>query len=102
MLPPDKENNSIFSLITESKVYQSIKGLVRNPYDETMIKKYCSLTIEAMFFETYFENREHNFNEHHSVLKYIQNIHNSINRHFRNAFTSSYYYATFNDLDNVS
>ena len=102
MLPPDKENNSIFSFLTDSKVYQSIKGLVKNPYDDSMLKKYCNLTIEAMFFETYLESRDRNFNEHHSVLKYIQNIHNSINRHFRSAFTSSYYNTTFNDLDNVS
>ncbi len=102
MLPPDKENKSIFSILTDSKVYQSIKGLVKNPYDESMLKKYCNLTIEAMFFETYLESRDRNFNEHPIVLKYIRNIYNSIKQHFRNAFTSAYTYSTFNELDNVS
>ena len=108
MLPPDKENKSTFSFITDLKVYQSFKGLVKNPYDESMIKKYCPLTIEAMFFELiYHENIGQQLNDYQKVLEYIRTIHKSINGYFRNAFIEisifgNYSYSTFNELDKVS
>ena len=102
MLPPDKENKSVFTFFTESNIYQSIKSLVKNPYDEKMLKKYCSSTIEAMFYELiHVKNSERQFLDHQRALKYIHNIHISVTECFKNVY-SYYYEHDYIELNQVS
>ena len=96
MLPPDKENKSIFSFI--KSMYKSLKSLVKNPYDESMLKTYCSLTVEAMFYELiYLKKDETRFNSFHEVYTYLKTIYTSIIAHFK----KGYYKPVINEVDQV-
>lgn len=78
MLPPDKENQSVF---------RYIQSWVKNPYDASMLKKYFNSTVSAMLFEIlHFENDER-FADHQRVFNYIRKIHNAVFEFFKNTYS---------------
>ena len=100
MLPPDKNNKSIFSFFTDT--YKSIKSLVKNPYDESMLSKYCKITIEAMFYELiYLENDQRKFVTFIEIYAYLEKIYATIISHFKKGYYTYSFYQVITDVDQV-
>ena len=82
ILPPDKENQSVFN-------YIGYALRIKNPYDSSMLAKYVDTTIEAMFYELdYSESDTTKFVTFEEVLYYLNDIYSATNRTFKRKYES--------------
>ena len=90
MLPPDKENQSVFGFI--------INSFIKKPYDESMYEKYSSQTIEAMFYEINYSAANSKFETIKEAYSLLSKVHEGIYKIISNR--KSFNHFDFNQVSN--